>query len=399
MLIETGTLKRNSLKDKIAIVTGAGGGIGYEACRSLIWLGSKVIIAEINPKTGQQSAQKLNQEFGSDMALFIRTDIGDENSVKNLARQLDKTFGKVDIVINNATIAEIGAVKDLDIKAWDTSYRVNLRGPVLLARSFIPGMIKRNSGVFICVSSVGLAYMGAYETIKAAQVHLSVTLNDELENTGVAVFSIGPGFVPTQTAVSGISKLAALMGKRENELQEAVKEFSLSVEAAGAGFAAAVVMAERYRGNEISSWQALTDAGINVPSLEKTSGGGITEEKFEQALILCRSVHKTLSEQSASWKDRSVFERQWCIRTFRQKASMPVDEWFQVLKQLEAALQQKDTDTLKSINASLDYLAAYYAHLHEMAKGYIKDPAQREEQLGIIKNWQKEAEELSSLLK
>jgi len=398
MLIETGILKRNSLKDKIAVVTGAGGGIGYEACRSLIWLGSKVIIAEINPKTGQETARKLNQEFGSDMALFIRTDIGEENSIKNLARQLDKTFGKVDIVINNATIAQMGAVKDLDIKTWDVSYRVNLRGPVLLARSFIPGMIKRNQGVFVCVSSTGLGYMGAYETMKAAQVHLAMTLNDELENTGVAVFSIGPGFVPTQTAVSGISKLAALMGKRENELQEAVKEYSLSVEAAGAGFAAAVAMAERYRGNEISSWQALIDAGINVPSLEKTSGGGMTEEKFKQALVLCRSVYKTLTEQSASWKNRSVFERQWYIRTFRQKASMPVDEWFQVLEQLEAALQQQDKGTLTNINAPLDHLAAYYAHLHEMARGYIKDPVQREEQLHIIKNWQSEVEQLASLL-
>src|SRR3972149_9426156 len=229
MLIETGILKRNSLKDKIAVVTGAGGGIGYEACRSLIWLGSKVIIAEINPKTGQETARKLNQEFGSDMALFIRTDIGEENSIKNLARQLDKTFGKVDIVINNATIAQMGAVKDLDIKTWDVSYRVNLRGPVLLARSFIPGMIKRNKGGFGWVFSARLGYMGAYETMKAAQVHLSMTLNDELENTGVYVFSIGPGFVPTQTAVSGISKLAAMMNKDEKEILEVIKEHTISV--------------------------------------------------------------------------------------------------------------------------------------------------------------------------
>lgn len=87
MIIETGVLTRQSLAGKIAVVTGAGGGIGYEAARSLLWLGSKGVIAEINSKTGRQAAQRLNQEFGPGVALFVRTDVGDERSVKNLARR------------------------------------------------------------------------------------------------------------------------------------------------------------------------------------------------------------------------------------------------------------------------------------------------------------------------
>ena len=400
MIFETGNLTRHSLTGKIAVVTGAGGGIGYEAARSLLWLGSKVIIAELNPKTGQQAAQRLNQEFGPGVALFVRTDVGDEGSVKNLARQAEKTYGQVDIVLNNATIAPLGAVKDADIKAWDTSYRVNLRGPVLLARAFIPGMVGRSWGVFVCVSSTGLAYMGAYESLKAAQVHLGMTLNEELENTEVAVFTIGPGFVPTQTAISAIPKLAALMGKSEKELQEMLKAYTLSVEAAGAGFAAAVAMASRYRGQEISSMQALADAGINVSALEQTAGvRSLTPEQLEQALTLCRSVRKTLAEQSAGWKERPIFEQQWLVRTFRQKASLPADEWLRVLDQLEAALEYQDSDALAMINAPFDRLAAYYEHLHDMAKGYVKDPVQRDEQLRIVRSWQREVEQLHSLLR
>lgn len=64
MIIEKGNLTRYSLAGRIAIVTGAGGGIGYEAARSLLWLGSKVIIAEINPQTGQRAAQRFNQDWG-----------------------------------------------------------------------------------------------------------------------------------------------------------------------------------------------------------------------------------------------------------------------------------------------------------------------------------------------
>lgn len=400
MIIETGNLTGHSLAGRIAVITGAGGGIGYEAARSLLWMGSKVVVAEINPKTGQQAARRLNQEFGPDVALFIRTDVGDEGSVRNLARRAERTYGQVDIVLNNATIAPLGAVKDVDIKAWDSSYRVNLRGPVLLARAFIPGMVARNWGAFVCVSSIGGAYMGAYESLKAAQVHLGTTLDEELETTEVAAFTIGPGFVPTQTATSALPKLAAMMGKSEKEMLEVVKAHTLSVEAAGAGFAAAVAMAARYRGQEISSMQALADAGISISASGQTAEGrSLTLEQLEEALTLCRAVRTTLAEQAAGWTERSVFERQWLIRTFRRKASLPVDEWLRVLMQVEEVLEHQNSTVLVMINAPFDRLAAYYGHLHEMTKGYVKDPVQRDEQLRIVKSWQMEVEQLHSLLR
>ena len=121
MLIQTGNLSNHSLLGKVAIVTGGGGGIGYEAARALLWLGSKVVIAEANPKAGKQAAQRLSQEFGSQAVLFVRTNVGDASSVGNLARQVKKNYGQADIVLNNATIAPLGAVKDVDVKAWDYS--------------------------------------------------------------------------------------------------------------------------------------------------------------------------------------------------------------------------------------------------------------------------------------
>jgi NAD(P)-dependent dehydrogenase (short-subunit alcohol dehydrogenase family) len=400
MLIETGNLTRDRLAGRVAVVSGAGGGIGYEAARSLLWLGCKVVIAEVNPKTGRQAAERLEQEFRPGAALFVRTDVGDERSVKNLARQAVRAYGAVDIVLNNATVAPLGAVKDVDIKAWDSSYRANLRGPVLLARAFVPGMVARNWGVFLCVSSTGGAYMAPYESLKAAQVHLATTLNEELGSTEVAAFTIGPGFVPTQTAASSLPKLAAMLGKSEEEMLDLVKVYALSVEAAGAGFAAAVAMAPRYRGQEISATQALDDAGISIPAPGQPSGERtLTPEQLEQALALCRSVRRTLAGQSASWKERPVFEQQWLIRTFRQKAALPVEEWLRLLDQLETVLQHQDFTTLATINAPFDRLAAYYGFLQDMAKGYVKDPVQREEQLRTVKDWQTEVEQLHSLLR
>ena len=399
LLIASGTFDRQSLAGKVVVITGAGGGIGYEAARSLRWLGAKIIIAEINKKNGRLAEERLCREFGAGGAFFINTDVGDGRSIERLRRQVFSHLSSVDIVINNATLAPLGAVWDTPIQDWDSSYRVNLRGPVLLARSFLPGMLARNSGVFICVSSLGTAFMGAYEALKAAQVHLGNTLDAELQGTGVSAFTIGPGFVPTQTALDSIPRLAALMDKSTDEMFTIVNEYKISVEAAGAGFAAAVVLAERYRGQEISSSQALIDAGISLEDTPQVQDLlAINKEQITQALELCRRVRSTLAEQSAGWEARSVFEKQWMIRTFRNRAKMPIELWLETLNQLETNLEKQDSVQLAATCAPLASLANFYVYLYDMAKGYVKDPQQREEQLAIVKSWQTDVEELDRLL-
>ena len=150
-LIHTGILNRDALKGQVAVITGAGGGIGYETARSLAWLGAKVVLAEIS-SIGKEAAEKINKEINCTSAVFIKTDVGSERSVRKMTKNVLSLYGKVDIVLNNATIAPLGAVVDLPVSNWDQSYRVNLRGPVLMAQSFLPGMIKQNSGVFVCRS-------------------------------------------------------------------------------------------------------------------------------------------------------------------------------------------------------------------------------------------------------
>jgi NAD(P)-dependent dehydrogenase (short-subunit alcohol dehydrogenase family) len=399
MIIATGKLSQTTLANRIALVTGAGGGIGYEACRALLWLGAKVVVAEINKPNGADSARRLNAEFGPHSALFIHTDVGDERSVANLQKQALRHYGKVDIVINNATLASLGAVKDVSIRDWDRSYRVNLRGPVLLARLFLPGMLERKYGVFVCVSSLGTAYMGAYEAMKAAQVHLGSTLDAELENTGVCAFAIGPGFVPTQTALSAIPQLARMMGISLDDLNVILKEQTISVEAAGAGFAAAVALADQFKGQETASMPALIAAGIEAPKDGTAIQLSYTQEEFEQILDLTRKVRAVLAEQSGGWKQRSVFEQQWLIRSFKKYAGMTVEEWLDTLNRLEKAAERRSSGDLASIRAPLKALAGYYGYMEEMGKGYIKDPLERERNLAIVRGWQADAEALGRMLK
>ena len=399
MLITTGTLTRQSLAGQTAVVTGAGGGIGYEAARALVWLGARVIIAEVNAASGKAAAEAILHELGAGAAAFIHTDVGEAGRVDHLAREAVRLFGKVDIVLNNATIASLGAVKDVPIDDWDRSYRVNLRGPVLLARAFLPGMLARNHGVFVCVSSTGTAYLGAYETFKAAQVHLANTLDAELEGTGVIAFTIGPGLVPTQTAQAAVARLAPQMGMSVQDFFALNASAVLSVEEAGAGFAAAIALAEQFRGQEISSMQALKAANILLPDkrapTDSHSSPGVS---VEQALTLCRSVRATLAEQSEGWKQRSLFERQWVIRDFKKTAGRPVEQWLEVLGQLERNLEKHDLQAVMTLDAPLNKLAGYYKHLGELAKGYEKDPIKLADSLRHVNAWQAETEQLQEVL-
>src|SRR6185436_10706090 len=108
MIISKLGLKPDALRGETVIVTGAGGGIGYEAARALLWLGANVVIAEINQQNGRKAEVTLEKEFGKDRVLFVHTDVGDEDSVKNLYNISITAFDKVDAVINNATIAVLG---------------------------------------------------------------------------------------------------------------------------------------------------------------------------------------------------------------------------------------------------------------------------------------------------
>jgi NAD(P)-dependent dehydrogenase (short-subunit alcohol dehydrogenase family) len=332
-------LKPDALRGETVIVTGAGGGIGYEAARALLWLGANVVIAEINADNGAEAAERLGAEFEERRVTFVQSDVGDEVSVQNLYYAAVQRYGKVDVVLNNATIAALGTVKDVPIEKWDTSYRVNLRGPVLMARTFLPDMLNRRHGVFICVSSKGTAFLGAYETFKAAQVHLADTLDAELQDTGVIAFTIGPGLVPTETALRAVDRLAPLMGMTVEEFFELNKNVLLTQEEAGAGFAVAVVFADRFKGMEISSLQALKAADIHYGAhLDGQEGAPVNAGQRQQAQAMCERVRLTLKQQSDDWKRRNLFERQWVARDFKKTTGTSAEEWLEALARLEDCL-------------------------------------------------------------
>jgi NAD(P)-dependent dehydrogenase (short-subunit alcohol dehydrogenase family) len=399
ILISSGNLAENALEGQVAIVTGAGRGIGFEAARSLVWLGAQVIIAEIDKNTGGAAAEKINTETGEVRAAFIQVDAGDEKSVKRLRDKAFRAYGKVDIIINNATISPIGAVKDLPVDSLDGSYRVNLRGPALLAAYFLPGMLERDYGVFICVTSTGGAFTGGYGVFKRAQVELADTLAAEIENTGVIVFTIDPGQVLTPGLEESAAQLAPLYGKTYDEFISMNEGSTISVEAAGAGLAAAVALASKFRGQEISSIQALAAAEIRLRAKRGETVFDLTDEQMAEALELCRGSRNTLADQAEKWRTLPLFEQKWMLSNFRKVTGLTDEEWLEALGELEQALENRDSYRLAAVEAPIEKLADYWKHLHELAGGYINDPDVLKKQRKIITGWQKTAEKLAGILK
>lgn len=403
MLISKGTLTQETLKGEIAVVTGAGQGIGYEAAKALVWLGAKVVIAEIDEKKGSAAEENINREFGVGKALFVKTDMANEMDIDNLTKAAIEKFGKVDIVLNNATVFPIGAIKDMPLESWDFSYLVNLRGPVALAKKFLPAMLQRNHGVFVCVSSSGAApYMGAYEVFKTAQVELSNTLSAELEGTEVYAFTIGSGMAKTMGFIEGGGKAASFMRISLDELFELNKNSQISPGEAGTGFAIAIATAKKYHDQEISSIQVLREAGIPLVNQVKDK---FKEQKKSQkpqeamssvgsnrTIELYQAVLKTYLEQSEGWKKRNLFERQWIGRDFKKITSMSIDEMQAALKALGTRLKTRVSP--EDFIETLNQLSAYYEHQKELLKGFEKISKKQKENTQIIDGWIKDVKEL-----
>lgn len=398
MLIENSSLPRTVLCGKTVLLTGAGGGIGYEAARTLSWLGANVIIAEIDKEKGLSAEHKINQEMGCNKVEFFEIDLSEDQQIDRLVEYTKDKYGFIDVIFNNATMTSMGSVEDVPISTWDKSYAVNFRAPLLLTQKLLPEMKKNNKGTIVFVPSSGAApYMGAYEVFKTAQVELCNTLAGELENTNVNVFSIGPGLVKTDTAIKGIDTVASLMGMTMDEFYKMNEAHMLSAEEAGAGFALSVMYAEKYNGQEIGSIQVLMDAGI-IKDNSTESKKMFTEEDKALLLSLVSKAVETYNEQYNGWLKRNVFERQWVLRDFKKTVGSSAEQYKGKMQLVKSIVNQKSFEELSAYKVDFEKLKTYYNHQHKLLQGYEKNPQKLKQNSDILVGWIQDIQLICNLL-
>ncbi|HYF76155.1 MAG TPA: SDR family NAD(P)-dependent oxidoreductase, partial [Symbiobacteriaceae bacterium] len=189
-------LRTDELAGQVAVITGAGQGIGREAALALAGLGAKVVVADINADTGAETARLINDAGGT--AVFVQTDISREADVARLAMWTLADFGPAHILINNAILSPVASLMEMTPDEFDRVIAVNLRGAYLTCRAFVPGMLTHHLGTIInMVSMDAMANMSAYIASKQGLAGFSQSLAAELGHEGIRVVAFAPGFVET----------------------------------------------------------------------------------------------------------------------------------------------------------------------------------------------------------
>lgn len=202
------------LKDKVAIVTGSGQGIGKAYAAAYAAEGAKVVIADINMENAQAVAKEIESKGGT--ALAVHVDVSNEASTQEMANQVVEKFGKIDILLNNAAIFYGLQAKGWDtptVKEWERIFAVNVTGCWLCAKAVAPHMGKTGKGKIINISSTtadtGLYQIIHYACSKGAVVTLTKCLSRALGKLNINVNAIAPGYTIDEAT------LFALGGKED----------------------------------------------------------------------------------------------------------------------------------------------------------------------------------------
>ena len=190
------------LKDKVCIITGAGGGMGKVAAEMFSKEGAKVAVFERDQKAGKQVVNQIKQDGGE--ASFYEVDIIDEDAVKNAVDNVVEEYGRIDVLYNNAGVMPEAdnSVINTDQTVWDLVMNINVKGIFLMTKYVIPVMEKQESGSIINIASF-VAQMGcsvpqdAYTASKGAVVALTKSLAIQFRPKGIRTNAISPGPIET----------------------------------------------------------------------------------------------------------------------------------------------------------------------------------------------------------
>jgi len=190
------------LQGKVAIVTGAGAGIGQAIAERYAREGARVTIAEIDPVTGKATEEAIREAGG--LAMFVETDMGSEEQIRAMVEATLARHRRIDILVNNAAVLiakKEARAHELTNEAWDRTMAVNLRGYWLCSKYVIPSMLKQGSGCIILMASptgiLGFPCLTAYSTSKGGVLGLLRAMAVDYAPNHIRVNAIIPGTIDT----------------------------------------------------------------------------------------------------------------------------------------------------------------------------------------------------------
>jgi NAD(P)-dependent dehydrogenase (short-subunit alcohol dehydrogenase family) len=211
-----------TLSDKIALVTGAGQGIGKACALTIATQGADVAVVDINGQTAEQTASEVIALGRKGLAL--QADVGDVSAIDRMVRQTLDTFGRIDLLVNNAGVTRRAYIMDLTEEDWDRIHRVNAKGVFFCLQRVAREMIPRREGRIVNIASIaGKGYEGtsnaAYAASKGAVISLTKTAAQQLARHNINVNAVCPGVTNTALSQASLEIRAQQEGVSVEEIQ------------------------------------------------------------------------------------------------------------------------------------------------------------------------------------
>ena len=211
------------LADRVAVVTGAGNGIGKATALALAGAGAHVVAADVDDNAARATAEAV-AKLGP-RSLALDTDVGDLASIDRMAQRAMEAFGRIDILVNNAGVTRRAYIMDLTEQDWDRIMRVNAKGVFFCLQRVAREMIPRRSGVIVNIASIaGKGYAGTSNAIYAASkgsvISLTRTAAQQLARHNINVNAICPGVTVTALSEDNLAMRAREEGVSVEEMRQ-----------------------------------------------------------------------------------------------------------------------------------------------------------------------------------
>jgi len=195
------------LKNKIAIVTGGSSGIGRASSILFAKEGAKVVVADINDKTGEDVVKTINMNSGE--ATYVHCDVTKEDQAKNLITKTVEKYGRLDVLYNNAGIGMVKLLPEMTEQEWDRIFNINVKGAFFCSKYAIPQMKKQGRGAIVNTASnwglIAYPHWPAYCATKGAVVMLTKALAIDHAPDNIRVNCVCPGNIDTPLLRAGIA--------------------------------------------------------------------------------------------------------------------------------------------------------------------------------------------------